>query len=156
MIESKVLETYSPVIIPVSFIFGLNFIEKDLIYDKLSPLGFLIFSLSLFLFADRAENTQNDSTLYTGSALFVVSYILLRYTPSLYKFSLLCLATSLVLIGQGVIKYDIYDKNVQLIYFSLFMIFIYFVFYVNSFDRLDILIPSIFYTILVLSSINMS
>lgn len=156
MIQSKVLDTYSPILIPVSFIFGLNFIERDLLFEKLSPIGILLFSLSVFLFTTRVKDPNYDTTLNTGSALFVFFYILLKYVPSLKRLSLLGLLIALILIGQGVIKYDIYDKNNQLIYISLFIIYIYLLFYNGDDIFHKLTVPSIFYTILVLNSIDMN
>ena len=154
MIQSKVLETYSPIIIPVSFLFGLNLIEKNLLYDKVSFIGILLFTLSIFLFTTRIKDPKYDTTLNTGAALFVFFYILFKYVLSLRRFSLIGLLISLILIGQGIIKYDIYDKNNQLIYISLFLIYVYLLFYRGDdiFHKLPG--PSVFYTILVLSSID--
>ena len=87
MIQSKVLSSYSPLIVPVSFIFGLKFIENDIIYGKLSLLGMFLFSLSLFLFSVRIKDIYNEETFYSGIGLFIFSYILLKYSPNLYKFS---------------------------------------------------------------------
>ena len=156
MIQSKVLDTYSPIIIPVSFLFGLNFIEKDLLYDRVSIIGILLLSLSVFLFTDRVNSPKYDTTLNTGAGLFVFFYILFKYVPSLRRFSLFGLLISLILIGQGIIKYDIYDKNNQLIYISLFLIYVYLLFYRGDDMFHKLAGPSIFYTILVLTSIDMN
>lgn len=157
MLQSKVLSSYSPIIIPVSFIFGLNFIEKDLLFEKFSPLGITLFIISFLLFLDRVEDAKDRTNLNVGSGLFIFSYILFRYFPSLYKISLSIMLISLILIGQGLVEYDIYNTDVQQIYLSLFIIFIYFISvmpYNNNIDSLSLIIPSIFFTIIVLKSIN--
>lgn len=158
MIQSKVLSSYSPIIIPVSFIFGLKFIENDLIFQKFSPLGISLFIISFLLFLDRVEEPKNRTNLNIGSGLFILSYILFRYFPSLYKLSLIIMLTGLVLVGQGLVDYDIYNTNVQQIYLSLFMIFIYFILVIpyNNIDSLSLTIPSAFFTIIVLKNININ
>ena len=158
MIQSKVLSSYSPIIIPVSFIFGLKFIENDLIFQKFSPLGISLFIISFLLFLDRVEKPKNRTNLNIGSGLFVFSYTLFRYFPSLYKLSLSIMLTGLILIGQGLIEYDIYDEDVQQIYLSLFMIFIYFILVIpyDNIDSLSLTIPSVFFTIIVLKNISIN
>ena len=157
MIKSKVLDTYSPIIIPVSFIFGLNFIENDLIYNRFSMLGIILIATSISIFIERVEKSENDEIFAVGGGLFGVSYLMLKYLPSLYKTSILSMFISLILIGKGVVKYDIYDTNVQQIYFSLFVLFLYFALMIPNeykIGSLGIAIPSIFYTILVLNCIK--
>lgn len=158
MIQSKVLDTYSPILIPVSFIFGLNFIEKDLLFEKFSPLGIGLFIISFLLFLDRVEEPKNRTNLNIGSGLFILSYILFRYFPSLYKLSLSIMLIGLVLVGQGLVDYDIYNTNVQQIYLSLFMIFIYFTLVIpyDNIDSLSLTIPSAFFTIIVLKNISIN
>lgn len=76
MINSLVLQTYSPIIIPLSFIYGINFIEKELVYGGFPIIGFFALMISLLIYYDRVEDKKKDY-LATGLAAFFISYLLL-------------------------------------------------------------------------------
>ena len=162
MIQSAVLNSYSPILIPVSFIFGLNFIEKDLIYsNNFSYIGILLILSSLLLLSDRVKEPKNRDRLIAGCVLFGISYISLRYFK-IFKLSIAAIIVSVFLIGEGIIEYDILNEKVQQIYLSLFIIFIYLVIIlpkeygdVQPFS-LSVIIPSIFYTLIVLNTIEIN
>ena len=126
MINSLVLQTYSPIIIPLSFIYGINFVEKELVYGGFPSIGFVAIMLSLLIFYDRVENKKKEY-LGLGLGTFFLSYLLLSYTNRVV-FSALCLITSLFLIGYGISDMELYSYKNQYIYLSLFMLFISLVF----------------------------
>lgn len=163
MIQSAVLNSYSPILIPVSFIFGLNFIEKDLIYsNNFSYIGILLVISSLLLLSDRVKEPKNRDRLIAGCVLFGVSYISLRYFKLLHKLSIAAIIVSIFMIGESIIEYDIMNERAQQVYISLFVLFIYLVIILpKEHDNaqpfsLSVLLPSIFYTIIVLNTIEIN
>lgn len=158
MINSLVLQTYSPIIIPLSFIYGINFVEKELVYDGFPSIGFVAIMLSLLIFYDRVENKKKEY-LGLGLGAFFLSYLMLSYTNRVV-FSALCLITSLFLIGYGISDMELYSYKNQYIYLSLFMLFISLVFlipyereYLNAYS-ISMLMLTFAITILVFMSVK--
>lgn len=158
MINSLVLQTYSPIIIPLSFIYGINFIEKELVYGGFPIIGFFALMISLLIYYDRVEDKKKDY-LATGLAAFFVSYLLLSYTNKIIL-SALCLIVSLFLIGYGISDMGFYSYKNQYIYLALFMIFISLVFlipyereYLNAYS-ISMLMLAFAITILVFMSVK--
>jgi len=158
MINSLVLQTYSPIIIPLSFIYGINFVEKELVYGGFPSIGFLAIMISLLIYYDRVENKKKDY-LATGLGAFFLSYLLLSYTKKVI-FSALCLIVSLFLIGYGISDMGFYSYKNQYIYLALFMIFVSLVFlipyereYLNAYS-ISMLMLAFAITILVFMSVK--
>jgi len=158
MINSLVLQTYSPIIIPLSFIYGVNFVEKELLYNGFPSLGFTSIIISLLIFYDRVETKKKDY-LGAGLGLFLLSYFLLTYTDRII-FNSLCLLSSLFLIGYGISDMGFYSYKNQYIYLSLFMIFISLIFlipyereYLNAYST-SMLLLAFSITVLVFTCIN--
>ena len=158
MINSLVLQTYSPIIIPLSFIYGVNFVEKEMLYNGFPSLGFISIIISLLIFYDRVE-TKKKEYLASGLGGFFLSYILMIYTEKTVL-SALCLLSSLFLIGYGISDMGFYSYKNQYIYLSLFMIFISLVFlipyereYLNAYSN-SMLLIALAITILVFSCID--
>jgi hypothetical protein len=126
MINSLVLQTYSPIIIPLSFIYGVNFVEREMLYSQFSVIGMLAIIVSLLIFYDRVE-TKKKEYLGAGIGTFIASYALLLYLNRPI-FSSLCLITSLFLIGYGISDMGFYSYKNQYIYLSLFLLFVSLVF----------------------------
>lgn len=120
MINSLVLQTYAPVIIPLTFIYGVNFVEREILYSDFSTLGMASIILSLLIFYDRVE-TKKKEYLSSGICAFVVSYALLLSSKRPI-FSSLCLITSLFLIGYGISDMGYYSYKNQYIYLSLILL----------------------------------
>ena len=158
MINSLVLQTYSPIIIPLSFIYGINFIEKELVYDGFPIIGFFALMISLLIYYDRVEDKKKDY-LASGLVTFFISYLLLSYTKRVI-ISSLCLIVSLFLIGYGISDMGFYSYKNQYIYLALFMIFVSLVFlipyereYLNAYS-ISMLMLSFAITILVFMSVK--
>ena len=126
MINSLVLQTYTPIIVPLSFIYGINFVEKELLYGGFPSVGFFAIMMSLLIYYDRVENKKKEY-LSTGLVIFFLSYLLLSYTKKII-FSALCLLISLFLIGYGISDMGFYSYKNQYIYLSLLMIWVSMVF----------------------------
>ena len=158
MINSLVLQTYSPIIIPLSFIYGVNFVEKELLYGGFPSIGFFAIMISLLIFYDRVEDKKKEY-LSTGLGTFFLSYLLLSYTKKVI-FSALCLLISLFLIGYGISDMGFYSYKNQYIYLALFLIFISLVFlipyereYLNAYS-ISMLMLAFAITILVFMSVK--
>ena len=158
MINSLVLQTYSPIIIPLSFIYGINFVEKELVYGGFPIIGFFALMFSLLIYYDRVEDKKKDY-LASGLAAFFISYLLLSYTKRVVL-SAVCLMVSLFLIGYGISDMGFYSYKNQYIYLALFMIFVSLVFlipyereYLNAYS-ISMLMLSFAITILVFMSVK--
>lgn len=156
MINSLVLQTYSPIIIPISFIYGINFVEKELLYGRFPSLGFIAIVLSLLIYYDRAENKKTEY-LSSGIAGFILSYMLLVYTKRIIL-SALFLLVSLSLIGYGISDLELYSNKNQFIILSLFLIYISLVFlipyereYLNAYSLSMIMLAFAFTTLVFMS-----
>lgn len=123
MLNSLILQTYSPLIIPLSFMFGVNFVERDLVYKDLSLFGIFFIAMSLLIFYDRTMKHEK-ALLATGLGLFFVSYVVMRYYPFFKYTSILLMLVSLGLIATGVSKFDIEVYNNQYIYLALLTMFV--------------------------------
>ena len=71
MLNSLVLDTYSPIIVPLTFIYGINYIEKELILGNLNILGFIFLIISLLIYYDRVTKHKRDF-LISGLVLFII------------------------------------------------------------------------------------
>ena len=158
MINSLVLQTYSPIIIPLSFIYGINFVEKELVYGGFPIIGFFALMISLLIYYDRVEDKKKDY-LASGLAAFFISYLLLSYTNKIILSSL-CLIVSLFLIGYGISDMGFYSYKNQYIYLALFMIFVSLVFlipyereYLNAYS-ISMLMLAFAITLLVFMSVK--
>tara|TARA_Y100000310_G_C20650176_1_gene798962 strand:- start:1118 stop:1606 length:489 start_codon:yes stop_codon:yes gene_type:complete len=158
MINSLVLQTYSPIIVPLSFIYGINFVEKELVYGGFPSIGFFAIMMSLLIYYDRVEDKKKEY-LASGLVAFFLSYLLLSYTKKVI-FSALCLLVSLFLIGYGISDMGFYSYKNQYIYLSLFMIFVSLVFlipyereYLNAYS-ISMLMLAFAITILVFMSVK--
>ena len=160
MLQSKVLETFSPILIPFSFLLGVNMIESSVMYQKFSMIGTILFTLSLGLFYDRIENSRDDTLLFIGFLLFGLGYFSLNYLPVFNQTAISLMLGGTVLLGYYIINdHDIYDYQNQYIYLSLLILFLYLAIII-PYNRsrnnmlLYMVIPLFFYTILVLSTIK--
>jgi len=158
MINSLVLQTYSPIIAPLSFIYGVNFVEKEILFNGYSSLGFLAMLLSFLLFYDRVE-TKKKEYLSSGLGFFLFSYFLMKYT-NIFILSSIFLLVSLFLIGYGISDMGLYSYKNQYIYLSLLLIFISLVFllpyqrdYMNAYN-MSMLILTFAFTVLVFTCID--
>ena len=158
MINSLVLQTYSPIIIPLSFIYGINFVEKELVYGGFPIIGFFALMISLLIYYDRVEDKKKDY-LASGLAAFFISYMLLSYTKRVVL-SAVCLMVSLFLIGYGISDMGFYSYKNQYIYLALFMIFVSLVFlipyereYLNAYS-ISMLMLAFAITLLVFMSVK--
>ena len=156
MIQSKILEYYSPLIIPFTFITGTCFIETDMLFQKKSFIGNILLIVSLLILYDRIE-ANNDAYLGSGLILFYISYILFRYMDLFKNSTAIMMLISLCLIAEGIQKFDIYSYKNQYVYFSLAILFVSLIILipmeVNHVGYYFVL-PSIAYTILSLSTID--
>jgi len=103
--------------------FGVNFVERDLVYKDLSLFGMFFIAMSLLIFYDRTMKNEKVF-LATGLGLFFVSYVLMRYYPFFKYTAMLVMFVSLCMIAIGVSKFDIEVYNNQYIYLALLTIFV--------------------------------
>ena len=103
--------------------FGVNFVERDLVYKDLSLFGMFFIAMSLLIFYDRTMKNEKVF-LATGLGLFFVSYVLMRYYPFFKYTAMLAMFVSLCMIAIGVSKFDIEVYNNQYIYLALLTIFV--------------------------------
>ena len=133
MLNSLVLSSYSPIILPVTFIFGIHSIEKEMLYQKKSLVGLFFILISLLIFYDRAKK-NSEGFLISGLVLFYFTYIMSRYVPIFYKFNMSMFILSLVFIVIGVTKVDFYTEKTQFLILSLLGIFIS-IYYLLPYER---------------------
>jgi hypothetical protein len=159
MLNSLVLENYSPILIPISFIYGINLSELGYLCGDFSFIGIFILSMSLLIYYDRIEEKKNE-TLPAGLFLFVLAYILSLKNINKFIVGAILLA-SFVMIGEDVTaKNDVYDPSDQYVYFSLVVMFFVFIFLfpgdrINSSPQsLSLILVGISITILTLTTIK--
>ena len=89
-------------------------------------VGTILFTLSLGLFYDRIENSQDDILLFIGFLLFGLGYFALNYLPVFNQTAISLMLGGTVLLGLLRINgHDIYDYQNQYIYLSLLILFLY-------------------------------
>lgn len=121
MINSLVLQTYSPIIIPTAFIYAINYIEREHLLGEVGGVGFLILMASTFLYYDRAITKQKGMIL-GGIILFLISYFLSLNVNYFYG-NILLISISLGLIGYGLTEFKFYREKNQYILLSLILLF---------------------------------
>lgn len=126
MIESAVLENYAPMIVPLTFIYGIRSLIQSIPLGRVELAGIVFVMISLLVYYDRAAQTYNRNGFIVGLVLFVLLYM---NTRVLGPVLLLCLMlASLVLIGRGVLTQVDFSTHAQYVYISLLLLFIGFVF----------------------------
>lgn len=122
MINSLVLQSYSPIIVPLSFIYGISFSEKELLYGKVPIIGLFGILIAFLVYYDRVENKKKEY-LIPGLFGLMISYLMTSYSNR-YLLNTLLLFVSLCLIGYGVTDLELYSYRNQYIYLSLFIMFV--------------------------------
>ena len=159
MINSLILETYSPIIIPLSFIYSINHIEREFLLGNTGILGFVLLILSLLIYYDRAYNHNEKGYLLAGIIGLAITYYMYTLVYSKFiNFSLVLLF--LCLMGYSLTDMDIYSSKNQYIYLSLFLLllaFTLFIPYEREYLRpynLSLLFVSLSITILVFTTVK--
>lgn len=162
MLESKVLETFSPILIPFSFLIGINLVEVNLIYQKFSLIGSILFVLSLMILYDRVEDPKDETRLVIGNTLFAFGYLTLTYSPLFYYTGSLIFLAGCIMIAESIIDNpNIYNYRHQYVYISLASLYFYLGIAVpysrNNLSNIhtNLIIPLFFYTVLVISTIKL-
>ena len=158
MIDSAVLENYAPVIVPLTFTYGLRGIIQNVPIGGIEIVGIAFMIISLLIYYDRVA--EKDKEIFAiGLGLLFVSYIGIRMIRPLWL--LLTMAGGLVMIGKGVLKDIDFSKESQRIYISLILLFSGFIFTLvenNSFPPYPIalLLNALGITFLTLSTMELS
>jgi hypothetical protein len=124
MINSLILQSYSPVIIPTAFIYAVNYIERGMLLGNPGLLGFFILLGSILIYYDRVHAKHKEYVL-GGLILFYISYFMFLQLEKKILNSILMFG-SLFLVAYGLTDLDVYLEKNQYIYFSLFMLFVSF------------------------------
>ena len=157
MIESAVLENYAPVIVPLTFIYGLRSIIQSMPLGDVELIGFIFMLCSLLVYYDRVADTDKEA-FGVGLGLFIASYLAIRLVRSIW---LLCLmTTALVLIARGVLDDIDFSAHAQRVYLSLILLFVGFVFTLIENNSLPphpvaLLINAVGISILTLSTVEL-
>jgi len=158
MINSLILQSYSPIIIPTSFIYAVNYIEREFLLGNFGFLGFLVLLGSFLIYYDRVH-AKHKYLVLLGLMMFLVSYFLfLQINKSYLNFILM--AGSLFLIAYGITDLDIYREKNQYVYLSLLMMLVSFTFLMpnernqNSPYNLSLISVALAITILVFTTIK--
>jgi len=121
MLNSLVLEHYSPILVPLSFIYGLKFTENEVLLGNINPIGLFFIVVSLLIYYDRVHK-KNKEFLLAGLVLFFFCYMTNTYVA--YNIITIGLTlVSLCFIAYGITDVDFSTKS-QYIYLSLLLIFI--------------------------------
>lgn len=101
--DSMFLRHYSGVIIPLTYIYGLGVFERLLSFGHTSiiGIGFIIFSLLLYLDNVNNDNINDKNLLQWGIVLLLLSYILINTNV---WFSLLLVILTLTMLTLGLVK----------------------------------------------------
>lgn len=121
MLNSLVLEHYSPILVPLSFIYGLKIAESELLMGNINAIGLFFVIVSLLIYYDRVQK-KNKDFLIAGLVLFFLCYIMNTYV-SYNASTILLTLVSLCFIAYGVTDIDFSTKS-QYIYLSLLLVFI--------------------------------
>ena len=159
MLNSLVLSSYSPIILPVTFTFGILSLEREMLYNRKSLLGLFFIFISLLIFYDRSSKNV-EGFLISGLVLFYFTYVMSRYLPNFYKFNTSMFILSLAFIAVGTTKLDFYTEKTQFLVLSLLGIFIS-IYYLFPYERkhhklfsISLPVLGISYSILVFSCIE--
>lgn len=121
MLNSLVLEHYSPILVPLSFIYGLKFTENELLMGNINAVGLFFIVISLLIYYDRVHK-KNKDFLIAGLVLFFLCYTTNTYVA--YNIITIGLTiVSLCFIAYGITDIDFSTKS-QYIYLSLLLIFV--------------------------------
>ena len=124
MIQSAVLQDYSPIIVPLSFIYGLRGVLQSMPLGNIELIGVFFMLVSLFIFYDRIAD-QNKELFACGLILFLVSYLSIRTLNPLW---LICMmAISLFLITKGILSDINFTTYSQYVYLSVILLFVGFI-----------------------------
>jgi hypothetical protein len=121
MINSLVLQTYSPIIIPTAFIYAVNYIEREHLLGEVGGMGFLILLGSLMLYYDRAK-TKHRGLILVGFMVFLISYFLSLNVQYFYL-NLFLVSASLFMVAYGLTEFKFYREKNQYILLSLLLLF---------------------------------
>ena len=121
MLNSLVLEHYSPILVPLSFIYGLKFAESELLMGNINAIGLFFILVSLLIYYDRVQK-KNKDFLIAGLVLFFFCYMMNTYV-SYNAVTILLTLVSLCFIAYGITDIDFSTKS-QYIYLSLLLIFV--------------------------------
>lgn len=157
MIDSAVLENYAPVIVPLTFIYGLRSVIQSIPLGGVELIGIIFMLGSLLIYYDRVADANRDVFGF-GLGLFIVSYLGIRMVRSIW---LLCLMTAaLVMIGRGVLDVADFSAHAQRVYLALLLLFVGFVFTLIENNSLPpypiaLLVNAVGITILTLSTVEL-
>jgi len=131
--DSLFLRHYSGVIIPLTYIYGLGVFERLLSFGHTSliGIGFIIFSLLLYLDNVNTENINDKTFLQWGLLLLSISYILINsYIWASFMFVLL----TLFMLMFGLIK-DINDYRSRITLMGILLLLIGFCLIIKERNR---------------------
>ena len=124
MINSLILQSYSPIIIPSVFVYAINYIERGLLLGNVELLGLFILLGSILIYYDRVNALHKEYVL-SGLILFFVSYVIFLQTDKVFlNFGLI--STALIMIAYGLVGFEFYSEKNQYIYLSLLVLLVSF------------------------------
>lgn len=126
MLNSLILQSYSPIIIPTSFIYAVNYIEREFLLGNFGFLGFLVLIGSFLIYYDRVRAKRNHIVL-AGLLLFLLSYFIFLQVNKMYL-NFAMMTGALFMIAYGVTDLDIYLEKNQYVYLALLMLLVSFTF----------------------------
>ena len=124
MINSLILQSYSPIIIPTSFIYAVNYIEREFLLGNLGILGFIVLIGSFLIYYDRVHAKHKEYVL-GGLSLFLVAYFTFLQTQKIYL-NIALLSGALFMIAYGITDLDIYLEKNQYVYIALILLLVSF------------------------------
>lgn len=126
MLNSLILQSYSPIIIPTSFIYAVNYIEREFLLGNFGFLGFLVLIGSFLIYYDRVRAKRKHIVL-AGLLLFLLSYFIFLQVNKMYL-NFAMMTGALFMIAYGVTDLDIYLEKNQYVYLALLMLLVSFTF----------------------------
>jgi hypothetical protein len=126
MINSLILQSYSPIIIPTSFIYAVNYIEREFLLGNFGFLGFLVLIVSFLIYYDRVRAKRKHIVL-AGLLLFLLSYFIFLQVNKMYL-NFAMMSGALFLIAYGITDLDVYTEKNQYVYLALLMLLVSFTF----------------------------
>lgn len=126
MINSLILQSYSPIIIPTSFIYAVNYIEREFLLGNFGFLGFLVLIVSFLIYYDRVRAKRKHIVL-AGLLLFLLSYFIFLQVNKMYL-NFAMMTGALFLIAYGITDLDVYTEKNQYVYLALLMLLVSFTF----------------------------
>lgn len=158
MINSAVLENYAPLIVPLTFIYGLKSVIQSMPLGQIELIGNIFIIISLLIYYDRVAS-DNKEIFIMGLVLFFISYAMIRVLSIVW---LMCLIiASLILIGKGALETIDFSADAQYVYVSLIVLFVGFIFTIIENNNLPpqpiaLVINAIGISILTLSTMKLS